>query len=183
MPVLYRCQLTILIIFCHVTDIWSLISVFNTKNQQQQQQYCKQSTCLFLSGDSYASSCTAKETQLLDYLDTLYSKNNDRLPCGLDCTEKERLQVSNMVNHLLEESSSSNKANNVKAADIVGEWNLLYTSSRTMMINKSLSGLGRSESDMAKVASIRQKLSGTKYVIIYITTRWDRACLTVRARE
>jgi 3-deoxy-D-manno-octulosonic-acid transferase len=158
------------VLCCHVTENVAFVSVFhinNIKNKRSQSYHSEQSTVIFLSSEgSSASACTARETQLVNFLDslTINSRNGDRLPCGLECTEKERQQVSTMVTNLVSKSNSddNNKASNVKIGDILGEWNLLYTSSRTMMINKSLSGLGRSESDKAKVASIRQKLSGTK---------------------
>jgi hypothetical protein len=163
MPVLrYRgCRLSILILFCQATCIWSFVSVFHkSQHKHQLHRYSKQlSTGLFVSGSdnsfasSSSSSCSAKEMQLVDYLDSLYNKDNtnDRLPCGLDCTEKERLHVSTLVNQLLLQPENKANGNVVPVADILGDWNLLYTSSRTMMINKSLSGLGRSESDLAKV--------------------------------
>jgi hypothetical protein len=166
--------LTSLMTCCHVTDSWSFVSVFNNSNNRRRrnQHYHH----LFLSGDSSrSSSYTSRESQLVNYLvETFNSYNNDRLPCGLACTDKERQHVSNMVNDLLllqndNNDSSNNMANNVKVNDVLGEWNLLYTSSRTMIINKSLSGLGRSESDKAKVKCIRQKLSGSKYVHVHNT--------------
>eukprot|EP00536_Pseudo-nitzschia_multiseries_P018885 jgi/Psemu1/316394/fgenesh1_kg.3309_\ len=46
---------------------------------------------------------------------------------------------------------------------ILGTWDLRYTSSRTMIINKSLSGLGRSTSDLARNLGLTMTLSGNYY--------------------
>ena len=46
---------------------------------------------------------------------------------------------------------------------ILGTWELTYTSSRTMIINRSLSGLGRSTSDLAKNLGLKMTLSGSYY--------------------
>jgi hypothetical protein len=50
----------------------------------------------------------------------------------------------------------------INAAMVIGEWELLCTSSTAMIINKSLSGLGRSTSDMAQFSRLVQKLAGSK---------------------
>ena len=106
----------------------------------------------------------ALEMSLLSFLASLPS---DRLPCGLDCTDQERDKIAALIDDLVVNDPANKvvlQRGQVKDQDILGEWNLLYTSSRTMMINKSLSGLGRSESELAKVSSIRHKLTGSKYV-------------------
>jgi len=96
-------------------------------------------------------------------------ENPDRLPCGLECTEKEHSQIAQLI-----AATEADEVNNlvlsrrgkIEAKDVLGEWKLLYTSSRTMAINKSLSGLGRSSSELANFAGLRQKLTGSKYVSI-----------------
>jgi hypothetical protein len=68
------------------------------------------------------------------------------------------------------ELEPANAVNNgkINAAMVIGEWELLYTSSGTTMItNKSLSGLGRSTSDMAQFSGLVQKLAGTKFLGMY----------------
>jgi len=118
----------------------------------------KTSTCLHV---------TPKEN-LLSFLSEL-TDNPDRLPCGLECTEKEHSQIAQLI-----AATEADEVNNlvlsrrgkIEAKDVLGEWKLLYTSSRTMAINKSLSGLGRSSSELAIFAGLRQKLTGSKYVSI-----------------
>ncbi|KAL3924701.1 MAG: hypothetical protein SGILL_000888 [Bacillariaceae sp.] len=104
---------------------------------------------------------------LLSYLGKLHADQN-LPPCGLEATEKERDLVltvlqevleNNYDNHVLYSSSNTNQQP-LNGKDLIGDWNLLYTSSKTMIINKSLSGLGRSTSDKARLSSIVQKLSG-----------------------
>jgi len=109
---------------------------------------------------------TDMKEALLSYLSTI---NDDeiRLPCGLDCTDKERDKISQRIAALEQEPSNLVKSRNqgkIEAKDLLGEWELLYTSSRTMVINKSLSGLGRSSSDLAKFAGLRQKFTGSKFL-------------------
>ena len=110
-------------------------------------------------------SSTSPKHKLLDYLNSL--NKIDRLPCGLECTDKERISIEELITDVITNDGPSNDNRIpfngvVNDKDLLGEWDLLYTSSRTMRINKSLSGLGRSESDMANVVSIRKKYSGSK---------------------
>lgn len=120
------------------------------------------SSCIH-SGDT-STEISSKE-QLLSYLSQVNVDAN-RLPCGLQCTDQERAQVSLLVADCC--SNSLNRvvshAGKIAAGDVLGQWELLYTSSRTFGINKSLSGLGRSLSENAKFQSLRQKLTGSKYV-------------------
>ena len=113
----------------------------------------------------YTSSSSKSQEDLLSDITLLNEQLPRRLPCGLECTDKERARVAQRIEVLLEspENVVAQKRGQVDDKDLVGhDWNLLYTSSRTMQINKSLSGLGRSESEMANVAEIRMKLSGSK---------------------
>jgi hypothetical protein len=57
---------------------------------------------------------------------------------------------------------ASRRNGKIESKELLGDWNLLYTSSRTMIINKSLSGLGRSVSSLANFAGLRQTLTGSK---------------------
>lgn len=101
---------------------------------------------------------------LLSYLDTY---NGDRLPCGLDCTEKEQKVVAAVLADLEKDDASNllpSKKGKIVFDDLYGDWDLLYTSSRTMLINKSLSGLGRSSSTMANFSGLIQKFGGNKFL-------------------
>lgn len=95
--------------------------------------------------------------------------NNDpdnRLPCGLDCTDTERERVQALISKLELEPRNLVRLKNGKidVVQVLGEWEMLYTSSRSMRINKSLSGLGRSASTMAQFVSLRQRLRGSKFL-------------------
>jgi hypothetical protein len=106
----------------------------------------------------------SKKEDLVELLSTMNSIP-DRLSCGLDCTDKERQAVASLVSELEQEEHTNLVLKNrgkVEAQSLLGEWELLYTSSRTMTINKSLSGLGRSASSMANFASLTQRLTGSK---------------------
>jgi hypothetical protein len=110
---------------------------------------------------------SSKKEDLLKLLsDMNIDEGNSRLPCGLQCTDAEREAVASLVDEL-EQDGHTNlvRVNNgkVEAKSLIGDWELLYTNSRTMAINKSLSGLGRSASSMADIKSLTQRLAGSKY--------------------
>ncbi len=119
---------------------------------------------------------------LVSYLEEVQQQECDsegvqigkRRPWGLDCTDKERNNISELINLVTEDENSNilaGRSNNnglpMSAKDLVkyllGTWDLKYTSSRTMIINKSLSGLGRSTSEMARNLGLQMKLSGNYY--------------------
>jgi hypothetical protein len=81
--------------------------------------------------------------------------------------EEEKKRVLELVADYLaiNENCVVSSGGQMKAKDVLGEWDLIYTSSRSFSINKSLSGLGRSQSESAKFGGLRQKLSGLQYVL------------------
>jgi len=89
------------------------------------------------------------------------------LPCGLECPDSVRKILADMITALELESESNIVQSTAGNLDVrkhlVGDWDLLYTSSATMAINKGLSGLGRSASELAKFQSLTMKLRGDKY--------------------
>ena len=100
----------------------------------------------------------------------------ERRPWGLDCTDRERRNIALLIEGLITGTRNSNilgSNNNSKTGrpmsvkdltkHILGTWELRYTSSRTMIINKSLSGLGRSTSDLARNLGLKMTLSGSYY--------------------
>jgi len=105
---------------------------------------------------------------LLAYFDDLRSSSStgNRLPCGFDCEDRERDLIQKGIDALEKESENLifRNGGKLKSNDIMGNWNLLYTSSRTMIINKSLSGLGRSTSDKAIFRGIQMRLTGNKFL-------------------
>ena len=117
-----------------------------------------------------ATTDSSPKEELLSLLSSLETTTTttaamERLPCGLECTDSERDQISQIVSILEKEPSNlvvSRPNGRIEAKDLLGDWKLLYTSSRTMIINKSLSGLGRSSSSLATFAGLRQRLTGSK---------------------
>jgi len=131
--------------------------------------------------------------EYLEFLQSLKCDSDDgrvnvgeRRPWGLDCSDKERDRILENVQALLDmdidtddDSNTNNNSNNLVAGGnannnriwsakdltqhILGTWDLKYTNSRTMIINKSLSGLGRSTSDLAFNLGLQMILSGTYY--------------------
>jgi hypothetical protein len=131
------------------------------------------------------SSSSNTKQDLVSFLEEVQNRKCDsedgtvdvgkRRPWGLDYSDKERKVVSKLIEGLLAENSNSNilggSSNNkgplMSAKDltkyVLGTWDLKYTSSRTMIINKSLSGLGRSTSELARNLGLRMTLSGSYY--------------------
>ena len=112
-----------------------------------------------------ATGATTDVKQVL--LAYLAKQNSDelRVPCGLECTNSERDQIATLIADLEQDPRNLVLSRNrgiIEAKEVLGEWELIYTSSRTMAINKSLSGLGRSTSDLARFSGMRQTLTGSK---------------------
>lgn len=106
-----------------------------------------------------------QQDRLLSLLGFIQNRDVGRLPCGLDAMEKEQELVAKVIEEVEQDVTHNLIAiqnGKIEPNDLFGDWTLLYTSSRTMIINKSLSGLGRSESDKAKLVSLVQKLEGSK---------------------
>jgi hypothetical protein len=107
------------------------------------------------------SSNTAK-TQLLALIEDINS-DTERLPCGLESTDREEKLVMEIVMDL--EKSSANRVEqtqgNVQLTDVAGSWELLFSTSSAMKFNKGLSGLGGSVPN-GKFAGLVQNLQATK---------------------
>ena len=106
-----------------------------------------------------------QEDRLLSLLNFIQSREQGRIPCGLDATEKEQALVASVISQV-EQDEKLNKValqnGKIEFKDVAGDWELLYTSSRAMIINKSLSGLGRSSSEYSRFVRLVQKLGGNK---------------------
>jgi hypothetical protein len=85
-----------------------------------------------------------QEDRLLSLLSFIQNREKGRLSCGLDAKENEQELVATVIGQV-EQDVSLNKvilqSGKITFQDLVGDWKLLYTSSRAMIINKSLSGL------------------------------------------
>jgi hypothetical protein len=104
----------------------------------------------------------AAKTQLLALIEDINS-DTERLPCGLESTDREERLVMEIVTDL--EKSSSNRVEqlrgDVQLTDVAGSWELLFSTSSAMKFNKGLSGLGGSVPN-GKFAGLVQNLQATK---------------------
>jgi hypothetical protein len=117
---------------------------------------------------SEASSAVYLKDKLVSVL-TYFHNDPKTLRCGLECTDEERDLVTDIIAELLALDEDPDNLTNTKngrlaAADVVGTWDLLYTSSRIMVSNKSLSGLGHTASSMAQFSSLTQKVTGSQFL-------------------
>lgn len=122
---------------------------------------------------SVAENSVYLQDKLLQVLDH-FGKNEETLPCGLECTDEEKELVKDIISDLimLEDSREPSESRNlvrvgsgkVQVPDILGTWDLMYTSSRIMTSNKSLSGLGYTSSDMSQFDSLSQKITGNQFL-------------------
>ena len=106
-----------------------------------------------------------EEERLLSLLGFIQNREPGRQACGLDCNEKEQALVSQVVGEVesdAEQNLVTKQNGKITFDQLKGDWQLLFTNSRTVIINKSLSGLGRSESEKANFVSLIQKLGGSK---------------------
>jgi len=126
------------------------------------------------SGSEDQRSLPNKQGELLSFLTDIIPSGPNKLPCGIDCTDKEREIIAKMVSDLEGVSNNLVLKNNGKiaATDLIGDWDLLYTNSKAMIINKSLSGLVGSPSQQAEFSGVRQRLTGSKFLgfVEYIET-------------
>ena len=103
-----------------------------------------------------------------DLLRALNVMNNDedRLPCGLESTEKEEKLILDLVTEIEREQTNllRIKDGNVEPSDLAGEWEMIYTSSSAMKFNKGLSGLGGSFPN-GKFGGLKQTLKATSVML------------------
>lgn len=115
--------------------------------------------------ESTSSSMASKRVKddLIAFLDVIVE--DDQLPCGLECSEKDQKQVLNIVSALEEQPTNfvTSKKGNVQLKDLAGTWELLYTSSAAMKFNKGLSGLGGSFPN-GKFGGLLQTFKADKYL-------------------
>jgi len=115
-----------------------------------------------------ASEEVSKEEELMALLTGMngQQQENDasgQLPCGMDCKDETREIVSDLIEQLA--SSASNRAATLQAKDLLGSWDLLYTSSKAMILNENLSGLTASGPDQEiRFSGVRQTLTGSKFL-------------------
>eukprot|EP00565_Helicotheca_tamesis_P004622 CAMPEP_0185730270 /NCGR_PEP_ID=MMETSP1171-20130828/9180_1 /TAXON_ID=374046 /ORGANISM="Helicotheca tamensis, Strain CCMP826" /LENGTH=578 /DNA_ID=CAMNT_0028399285 /DNA_START=409 /DNA_END=2145 /DNA_ORIENTATION=+ len=112
-------------------------------------------------GDEAAAVPSVKPDLLSLLLDI--AEDETRIPCGLDCTEREEREISDIVAVLEQEPTNKVITQNgiIETEDIIGTWDLLYSSSATMKYNEGLSGLA---GGVSKFSGLKQKLEGNKYI-------------------
>ena len=119
--------------------------------QQQQQQ-------------SQLSSQRVKE-DLLGFIDIIVEEDENEEPCGFGASESDQGQIMNIVQVLEQQPTNMivEKEGNIELIDLVGMWELIYTSSSAMKFNQGLSGIGGSFPN-GKFGGVRQELRATKWV-------------------
>lgn len=117
---------------------------------------------LFEDDEEEGPSTESLKADLLSYVNLLNS-NKDTMPCGLESLESEMQRVLELAKTLENEPSNIvvSSEGNIPLDDVVGEWDLLYTTSATMKFNKGLSGL---VPPAGKFGGLRQKFTATKYL-------------------
>lgn len=106
-----------------------------------------------------------KEEELIALLTTINRENEEsnKLPCGMECKDETREAVSDLIEQLV--SSNSNRIATLRAKDLLGKWELLYTSSKAMILNQNLSGLTASGPDQEiRFSGVRQTFTGSKFL-------------------
>ena len=112
-----------------------------------------------------ADPLSAAESLKAELLDTLSDMEDpDLLPCGLDATEREQQRILDLVTKLEQQPTNLViiRQGAIGMKDLVGTWDLLYTSSSAVKFNKGLSGLGGSFPN-GKFAGLKQTLKATKF--------------------
>lgn len=104
--------------------------------------------------------------ELIEDIDKLQKEQGLQM-CGLDSNESEQERVIEVVselerepyNQVLKLTASGSGA--IEKQELVGTWDLLYSSSSTMKYNEGLSGLA---GGLTKFGGVQQELSFTKYL-------------------
>ena len=115
-------------------------------------------------GEAAESADSRVKDDLLGFID-LFLEDEDLLPCGLEASEKDQKQVSNIVSALEGQPTNIIRQKNggIDLKDLVGTWELIYSSSSAMKFNQGLSGVGGSFPN-GKFAGVKQTLETTKFV-------------------
>ena len=101
------------------------------------------------------------DTELVEYLESL-NNQADTLPCGLECSDSDRAKAAALIAHLIDDDQQNMvHANNgrLDIKDVLGDWVLLYTNSRTFSIVKSLNELEHISLKGSKFGGLTMKLA------------------------
>lgn len=154
----------------HIPLTLCLMGVLTSVQSFTPSRWCtKQQFPLFMSpSDEKDTTQERQQDRLLSLLTYIQNRKEvSRSPCGLDANEKEQELVSSVITQVEQDAEHnlvSKQNGKIAFEELNGDWKLLYTSSRSMIINKSLSGLGRSASKYSQFVSLVQKLGGSKFL-------------------
>jgi len=108
-----------------------------------------------------AAPVNREEDFLISFLTDGMTPKKDGRPCGIDCTNVERDVISDLVREVV--AADSNRIAMIQAKDMIGVWELLYTSSKAMIMNGSLSGLTVMDNEI-RFSGVRQTFTGSKFL-------------------
>lgn len=111
--------------------------------------------------ESSAPPIVNREEQLISFLTNGITTRMDDLPCGIDCMDAERDATADLVRQLV--AADSNNIATMQAKDMLGTWELLYTSSRAVIRNRNLSGLSVADREI-RLSALRQTFTGSKFL-------------------
>lgn len=107
--------------------------------------------------------------ELLEFIEDIVklAEEEGQLMCGLDSSDLEQERVLEVVTELERESynkvvaMSASGGGAIKKEELVGSWDLIYSSSSTIKYNEGLSGLA---GGLTTFGGLQQELSSTKYM-------------------
>ncbi|KAL9185064.1 hypothetical protein ACHAXT_002841 [Thalassiosira profunda] len=107
--------------------------------------------------------------ELLEYIEDIVqlAEEEGQQLCGLDCSELEQERVLEIASEMEREpynqvvAVSATGGGAVQKEELVGKWELIYSSSSTMKYNEGLSGLA---GGLTRFGGLQQQLSATKYL-------------------
>lgn len=108
---------------------------------------------------------TRVKDDFLAFIDIVVDEDEDEELCGFGATEADQEQILNILKVLEQQPANLliQKEGNIDREDLVGNWELLYTSSAAMKFNQGLTGIGGSFPN-GKFGGVRQVLTATKFL-------------------
>merc|ERR1712127_370368 len=109
------------------------------------------------------------KVELLEYIEDIakLAEEEGQQKCGLDCSELEQERVLEVVSELEREpynrvvTVSASGGGAIEKEELIGVWELVYSSSSTMKYNEGLSGLA---GGLTRFGGVQQELLATKYL-------------------
>ncbi len=106
---------------------------------------------------------TRVKDDFLAFIDIIVEEDEEF--CGFGALEADQEQVLNILKVLEQQPTNLviQKEGNIERSDLVGNWDLLYTSSSSMKFNQGLTGVGGSFPN-GKFGGVSQALTATKFL-------------------